>query len=274
MNIESLNLSSWPEFIQMIAELERRSSSVPSALYRGQRCADWKLETTLERATGQSSQSIQRYYQVIHSFLPEIQALANRRWDSIWDIHDKEFSDWTGHLFDNLNARRLLNVDYLAYLRHHGFPSPLLDWSASPYIAAFFAFRHADGRSSNDRVAIHIFQEMPAGIKMTGSEHPNIHQLGQACTHQRHFLQQSHYTVCVDGYSVEPKFVSHAAIGSHPVMGDQDRLLKLTLPASLKAEVFAELKRMSIGAGSLFGTEDGHIESMGHSLELAKINWD
>lgn len=29
---------------------------------------------------------------------------------------------------------------FMTRLRHHGFPSPLLDWPQSPYIAAFFAF--------------------------------------------------------------------------------------------------------------------------------------
>jgi len=35
------------------------------------------------------------------------------------------------------------NYHFMAYVRPHGFPSPLLDWSQSLYTALFFAFRKA-----------------------------------------------------------------------------------------------------------------------------------
>jgi FRG domain len=39
-----------------------------------------------------------------------------------------------------LDFKGLPAYDLLIYTRHHGFPSPLLDWTRSAYIAAFFTF--------------------------------------------------------------------------------------------------------------------------------------
>ena len=257
--------TSWDYFKRVANNLSTRAKEEGSQmLFRGQASSEWRLETTLDRTD--FSDGVADHYRTILGMKPEVEAYTGLKWDdepNIWRIEGNVSGGYEG--FNALLTRgEFPHYSYLAYLRHHGFPSPLLDWSASPMVAAFFAFRTP---SISDRVAIYGYRERDAsGMKSGGSGEPNIRLLGPyVSAPKRHFVQRSFYTMCTLWQQASPIFDSHTkTCRPYDENADhqQDIVYKFVLSSAQRKEVLGELAAYNLNAYTLFGSDEGLMESL------------
>ena len=107
-----LPIRTWEGFNKHVNSLERKRY-----VYRGQENSKWRLRTTFHRTKRSSL-----YRCVFH------------------DVHElnKQLSVLTKHSFDLDN--RMHYAAFINLAQHHEYPTPLLDWTWSPYVAVFLPF--------------------------------------------------------------------------------------------------------------------------------------
>lgn len=239
---------------------DRHRGSGSEVWFRGQASSRWKLESALERRVG-GEYPIANYLRLLNRLRREIESFTGREWQS--PSHET-ITKWTSE-YDELSRVLLagdprFQYEYMAYLRHYGFPSPFLDWTSLPYIAAYFAFA---GARPNADAAIYAFVERPNKLKVGGSGQPAIHVVGPHIgAPRRHFLQKSRYTLCVQ-FEADAgwRFVPHQKVVDQSRI-DQDVTWKFVIPPTERPKVLSVLDRYNLNQYSLFGSEESLMETL------------
>jgi hypothetical protein len=227
-------VTTWEEYRRFARTLEPYQH-----IFRGQRSNQWRLRTSFHR-TGRSS--------LVRYELNDIPALHRHL---------------SGMMAQSLDLRDPLhNAAFYNLIQHHGYPTPLLDWTYSPFIAAYFAYNRVPrlGVAADDRVRIFIFD------KVWIKDFESVFVVSPP---------KLHFTLLEPLALNNPRVVPQQSVSSVTNVDDIEEYLTykesrskkqylraIDLPASERKLVMEELSLMGITAGSLFPGIDGACEQL------------
>lgn len=228
----------WSQFKSLVCDLPFRTH-----VFRGQENSRWRLQTAFHR-TGRAD--------LVHFLDQDIQTLV------------RNLSARTRHTFDLKIPEQ--NGAFFHLIQHHGYPTPLLDWTFSPFVSVFFAYRNVSAErlraaKKDDRVRVFIFDhhqwktDYPQLSAITNvPPHFSIHEFS-AMDNERSIPQQA-------VSAITPLDDIESYLQWREIEGKKTYLRALDLPLGSRPQIMRELSMMGITAGSLFPGLDGACEEL------------
>ena len=221
----------WDQFQEKVRSLYPRKY-----LFRGQP-QDWRLRTSFHRTR---RSDLVRYW---NSDIPTLNQQISHILNSNFDLND----------IRHVGA-------FFSLIQHHGYPTPLLDWSYSAYVAAFFAYQKANAENS-EFVRIYAFDI--SEWEKDNYKHMNVQYSGPHITRME--------TLAIEN----PRQHAQQGVGTLTSISDMEFFIQFQenrynkkyihafdLPAKDRQRVLSELSMMGVTAASLFPGLDGACEAL------------
>jgi hypothetical protein len=246
-----VRLKSWESFLKYLT-----STPYTHWAFRGEQHAEWPLYSALSRylqtfgihprAWPEQEQRILRIFKrKAHQYLPQ----------------PPEIDD---------------DFQWLALMQHHGAPTRLIDFTWSPYVAAFFALERATGEAA-------VWAVNPVRIQSRRTPAPPRYDPRIKGNFSKYYLKGTRRFLWVgEPLTMNRRLIAQSGTFALPGVLDipineilsryphpNETMVKFILPAKLiREDAMRELYRMNITWATLFPDLDGLARSLRYELEF------
>ncbi len=250
-------IKSWQDFHGVVADY-------PNWAFRGHGDAEWPLFSSLSR--------------YLQSYKIHTDAWANQE-QRIVRIFKRKAHLFLDHVPDDKDA-----FQWLALMQHHGAPTRLLDFTWSPFVAAFFALERATKDAAIWAVFVPAMWREKHEVKFPDKRVP-LNQLGMRNpgNYERYFLgNKTPFVTSGDPLVMNKRLIAQSGTFVVPGVLDQpveeilttypepsSPVAKFVLRTSaLRTEAMLALYTMNLTNSTLFPDLDGLARSMAYELEF------
>jgi hypothetical protein len=254
-------VSSWDEFREIVDSVQTLATPMSIGwCFRGQADAEWSLMPSLARLL--SSETPASAIELEKMAVAEFQSQA--------------------HLFlaPGMLSRTTDITGWWSLMQHHRAPTRLLDWTASAYVAAYFAVE--DHWDKDGAIWLFNVKSLDDAMQAKYGETPihseNLSSLFQAAdspsvlmlvrrmeSSERMIAQQGGFSVCRQPLADHAKIIDSAFADS-----GSRHWLQLIIPREAKPDFLRRLRTYNIAANALFPGMDGIGRSVAELLRVAK----
>ena len=246
-HVEATQCNSWKEFREWSSKM---GADHEGAWFRGQGNSTHRLTTSLARI---GRTRLERYCATeLRQFAAYAEAALGARIDLV-DAHDYAM--------------------ILALARHHGLPTPLLDWTMSPYIAAYFAFSDALDSPNPSTGHVRVFALSERYVTIATSPRVVVPYVGP-------YIATTAFSLLNNPrlYAQQGRFLVTNVVDIERHIHFAEEKIRLTflfaadIPKSCVVEALKDLSFMGVTAATMFPGLDGVGRMIRHQMQFPTVH--